>query len=139
MEIGLLSLLAIVAAICFPRFVGSVILFALAYVVLYVADEVIFPGFLTWEMSLGLLAFTAICWMVYFAKRPAVGAQVVPQDRVCPFCAETVKAAAIVCRFCGRDLPSLPPPPEPEKKPAKVNKPAEMKKPVPGDPWGIHQ
>jgi tetratricopeptide (TPR) repeat protein len=23
----------------------------------------------------------------------------------CPFCAETVKAAAVVCRFCGRDLP----------------------------------
>ncbi len=25
--------------------------------------------------------------------------------RVCPFCAETIKAAARVCRFCGRDLP----------------------------------
>jgi len=25
--------------------------------------------------------------------------------RICPFCAETVKAQAKVCRFCGRDLP----------------------------------
>lgn len=27
------------------------------------------------------------------------------QVKVCPYCAETIKAAAVVCRFCGRDVP----------------------------------
>lgn len=29
-------------------------------------------------------------------------------ERTCPWCAETIKAAAVICRFCGRDLTTSP-------------------------------
>ena len=29
------------------------------------------------------------------------------ESKACPFCAETIKSAAKVCRFCSRDLPEV--------------------------------
>lgn len=39
--------------------------------------------------------------------KPAPKAAAPATERDCPFCAETIKAAAIVCKHCGRDVPPL--------------------------------
>lgn len=30
-----------------------------------------------------------------------------PRRRPCPFCAEAIQPSAVVCRFCGREVPSV--------------------------------
>jgi hypothetical protein len=46
---------------------------------------------------------------------PAAGAAE-PSGRPCPWCAELIKPAAIVCRFCGREVEQWTPPPPPPPK-----------------------
>ncbi len=51
--------------------------------------------------ALGTLLLAIIVLPLWFIKRPAKGSGT---TRRCPYCAEEIQRAAVVCRFCGREV-----------------------------------
>lgn len=72
---------------------------ALLFTVLLLAFAGVFLIVPAW---IGINAIMAIdMWMLFNKREQAIAAAT---TRKCPYCAETIKTDAIICRFCNRSL-----------------------------------
>jgi hypothetical protein len=99
-----------VSGLLFRPLVARAVYLALAYgTVLVVQDEGLDPKSGLWLASGGfILAVAVVTWVVVQRERRQ------GEVRECPDCAETVKAKARVCRYCGYRFLPPPSPPAPE-------------------------
>ena len=70
-----------------------------------------FGGWLVLGLIFGVFALLAAGFMPKVEEQndaPEEAAEPDKEERKCPFCAEMIKAEAIVCKHCGRDVEPLP-------------------------------
>lgn len=58
----------------------------------------------------GVIALAGLIMVLLGGRAPTAHAQVESGSRPCPFCAETIKNAAIKCRHCSADVEPVKPP-----------------------------
>ena len=70
-----------------------------------------FIGWLFLGIFFGIFALLAVGFMPKIEEAVAMPGSIPSserEERKCPFCAEMIKAEAIVCKHCGRDVEPLP-------------------------------
>lgn len=69
-----------------------------------------FGGWFVLGFLFGPIALLASGFMPKVEVDSGVSATIAitPSERKCPFCAETIKAEAVVCKHCGKDVEPLP-------------------------------
>lgn len=100
---------AMVAAVVF--FPAALALYASPFLVAYTRRRRNLTAIAAVNLLLGWTFVgwvVALVWALSEGTAPSEPAEapigVASDQRACPFCAETIKAAAVVCRHCGRDV-----------------------------------
>jgi len=105
---GWKRLLLVVAGGWTVAFLGPLLTSLFAEISAYETASRVIVGLVFNPLVLGVMVWA---YQRFFAKlRPTAGDPLTPDSggplsKTCPYCAETIKSAAVVCRHCNRNLP----------------------------------